>query len=154
MSGPSEQASIRIAPRAEEVPRLREWLAARLADRDADAHLAYSVQLCAEEIVTNIVTHGYDGEPSGMIDVRLDHGTARTTLVVEDDARPFDPTCVPAPPRPASLATAPIGGLGVHMVRQSSNAMDYARVSGRNRLAVHFDRVPAPIDSVPINKST
>ena len=54
----------------------------------------------------------------------------RVTII---DAGPtFDPTAAAAPDVGAPLEARPIGGLGLHLVRQSVDALRYARVAGHN----------------------
>ena len=59
-------------------------------------------------------------------------------LTIEDDGMAFDPTKVPPPAKPRSLDEAPIGGLGLHLVRQFSSGMEYERRGRTNHLVVRF----------------
>jgi anti-sigma regulatory factor (Ser/Thr protein kinase) len=63
-----------------------------------------------------------------------------TTLVarVVDNGRQFDPTQVPPPSMPASLAEAKIGDLGIHLMRSFASGMHYERRDGCNRLTLQF----------------
>jgi serine/threonine-protein kinase RsbW len=62
------------------------------------------------------------------------------TLVarVEDNGSAFDPTQVPRPPAPASLAEAKVGNLGIHLMRSFAGGMHYERRDSRNRLTMRF----------------
>jgi serine/threonine-protein kinase RsbW len=46
---------------------------------------------------------------------------------VGDNGGAFDPTQVPRPPVPASLAEAKVGNLGIHLMRSFANGMRYER---------------------------
>jgi serine/threonine-protein kinase RsbW len=102
------------------------------------AELIYRIAFCAEELVTNVIVHGHEPTAHGSIWVRLDVADGGATLTVEDHGQPFDPTTFPPPAKARSLEEAPVGGLGLHMVRQSSSGMQYRRLDGMNRLVVLF----------------
>ena len=60
-----------------------------------------------------------------------------------DDGRPFDPLSQPTPDLYADIADRPIGGLGVHLIRELAEEVAYARDDGQNilRIVLH---IPAP----------
>jgi serine/threonine-protein kinase RsbW len=51
---------------------------------------------------------------------------------VEDDATPFNPLEVPAPDLDRPLDERLVGGLGIHLVRQVMDGLDYQRLDGKN----------------------
>src|SRR5262245_60920868 len=57
---------------------------------------------------------------------------------IEDNGGAFDPTQVPRPPVPASLAEAKVGNLGIHLMRSFASGMHYERRDSRNRLTIRF----------------
>lgn len=97
---------------------------------------AYAVSLVMEELVTNVVRHAHDN-PSGhelCLDVALEAGKVR--IKSSDDGKPFDPTAAGPPERPASLAEATPGGLGLALVRTMAESWVYSRLEGRNVVEV------------------
>jgi len=124
-----------------DLDRLHPWLDAVTAHLPNAMRHAMGVAL--EEAVLNAATHGYPPDESGEITVE-----ARTThdgiaLVVEDTGRAFDPTTVPAPEPPASLADAEPGGLGLVLLRHYCEHIRYERAGQRNRLTMRFPFPPA-----------
>jgi anti-sigma regulatory factor (Ser/Thr protein kinase) len=98
----------------------------------------FALQICLEEAVTNIIRHGGSEEDSNkQIWVTISPAPSLVACL-EDEGPPFDPTKVPPPQQPASLEEAPIGGLGVHLIRRLTTAMHYERVRERNRLTLTF----------------
>lgn len=97
-----------------------------------------AVDLVLEELLGNTIRYGSAGRGAraSVTLAPLEHGLL---LVLEDDGRAFDPTAHPEPERPASLAAARIGGLGISMVRKVTRAMRYSRVAHRNRLEVELE---------------
>lgn len=98
----------------------------------------FDVELVFEEIVANIVRHGGAGTT---VAVELDVVGGDVVMTIDDDGAPFDPTGRPDPTLPKSLDDAPIGGLGLMMVRRAATEMRYDRTAEeKNRLTI---RIPA-----------
>jgi anti-sigma regulatory factor (Ser/Thr protein kinase) len=93
-----------------------------------DAHLAL------DEIVSNVIRHGSDAEQPCKISVVI--SLKRGTLVLEviDNAKAFDPLASVVPRTDAPLGERPIGGLGIHLVKQVMDELVYRRRAGRNHL--------------------
>jgi serine/threonine-protein kinase RsbW len=84
----------------------------------------FGVVLSVDEAATNIIVHGYQGQP-GQIDIEVKRDKTYLMIEMRDQALPFDPTRVPAPALTLPLDERPIGGLGIHLMRQYMDQMDY-----------------------------
>lgn len=121
-----------------ELERLSAWIEGIGREAALPAGTVFALQLCLEEAVANVVMYG--GMPEdALVDVRLSQSDGRLTAVIEDGARPFDPTQVPPRAKPTSLSETRIGELGVHLIRHYTSAMRYERQDDRNRLILYFD---------------
>jgi serine/threonine-protein kinase RsbW len=93
--------------------------------------------LILEELFTNTVAHGLEGEGATSIGIELSQGDGVLSLLYEDDARCFDPLprlhAVPERLN-APLEVRPQGGLGLHIVGQLVTSARHAYEAGRNRL--------------------
>lgn len=102
--------------------------------------LVLKLLLAVDEIVSNIVLHGYQDEPDPTLRIRAEIGDGRAVLEFLDQARAYDPISRPAPD---SLDQAPErrppGGLGVHLVKELSDEARYRRENGWNRVSVIFN---------------
>ncbi len=89
-----------------------------------------------DEVVSNIVKYGYGAGPSRPVDVglALEDGVLRVEIV--DQAAAFDPLARPAPDTAQSLEERPIGGLGIHIVKQLMDDVRYRREGGKNVLTL------------------
>jgi serine/threonine-protein kinase RsbW len=97
-----------------------------------------AIDLCIVELVTNIVNHSYRGRP-GEIRVELGFAPAGAVLTILDQGPAFDPLSVPAPVLADSIEDAQVGGFGIHLVRTSADACEYARRDGRNVFTARFE---------------
>ena len=95
---------------------------------------AFQLNLVLEELITNTMSHGHAAGTGGSIRVRLE----RTGDVVEadliDQGMAFDPRTLPDPALDTPLAERAVGGLGVFLVRQFVDELDYRREEGSNHL--------------------
>lgn len=113
-----------------------------VADRGIGAGEIYTIELVLEEILMNIVTHGFPQGGADDIDLVLEVGPAEIVLTFEDSGMAFDPLSMPTPPPPTALRDAPIGGRGLMLTRKAASRLDYRRVGARNRLTVGVARQP------------
>ncbi|MBX9698862.1 MAG: ATP-binding protein [Acetobacteraceae bacterium] len=117
--------------------RLAEYLrAAGLEER-----VVGRAELLLEELVTNVIRHGGLAAPeSARLTLTAAIGPDRACrLVFEDPGEPFDPLAGTLPQPPRRLEDAPLGGLGLVLLRRMAQDLAYARLpEGRNRLTLRL----------------
>ena len=97
---------------------------------------ALDVRLATEEVVTNVIEHGYAGA-GGPLTVRVHHEPARFVVVVEDRAPLFDPATIPLVETGAPIERRTIGGLGWHLATRVMDEVRHERAVPRgNRLTL------------------
>ena len=119
-----------------EIGRLAERVLAFGREHDLPEALVWELRLVLEEVVTNIISYGYDDQAGHAIVVSLVNSEQDITLSVSDDARPFNLLEHPVPDLEIPLEDRPVGGLGIHMVRRIMDEVDYNRTAGRNRVVM------------------
>jgi anti-sigma regulatory factor (Ser/Thr protein kinase) len=123
---------IRLKNQLPEIHRLAELVDAFFSDQGLPGKLSYNFNLAFDEIITNIVSYGYDDSDEHMIDVRLELVDGRVEAEVVDDAKAYDPLQAKEPDVNASLEDRPIGGLGVFFVKELMDDVRYRYENGRN----------------------
>ena len=136
------RAILHLTPRLSEVARLNEWLETGAAKASVPTRLVADMRLCLEEVITNVVSYAFDGIPDPALTVELDAGPDELTAVVVDNGHAFDPREHPLAPRLSKLETAPIGGLGIRLLRNTASALRYERLGELNRLTITCRRRP------------
>lgn len=98
--------------------------------------MAFQIELSLEEICVNIVNYGFDDDgDQHAIEVIVDSEPDALTMEIIDNGRAFDPlTETPDPDLDSTVGDRPIGGLGVYLVKQYMDDMQYRRADGRNHL--------------------
>ena len=100
------------------------------------ARCAFRLELVIVEVVTNIIDYADSPGAAGKITVQVTCEPGRIIAQVDDGGRPFDPTALPAHSQPASLEEAPIGGVGVHLIRSYTQQLEYRRIDQKNQLCM------------------
>ena len=128
--------SLCIQAELHELERMRRFVEARVAALNVDPSAGYDVLLAINEVVTNIIVHGYRGDQGA---IEIDIQPVGNTLVarLRDQARPFDPTQAPTPDVTMPLHLRPPGGMGIYMTRHLMDSMDYRTLDqGGNELTL------------------
>ena len=94
-------------------------LAAAVDEALADkVTLAFQVNLCLEELVTNIIKYGLKESPTHPIHVQIYQSERYLEIYLKDDAPEFNPFIdAPVPDTKLDVEERPIGGLGIHFVK-------------------------------------
>ena len=119
-----------------ELERLSQAVAAWCRENSVIADVEYQLNLALDEIVSNVIRHGWKDEGEHQLFVQVSRTESELTVEVEDDAAPFNPLEVPAPDISLPLQDRPIGGLGIHLVRQIMDGLEYRRQDGNNLLVM------------------
>ena len=129
--------SLRMAATREELPRIQAALEAFARDEGWPSRREFQIKLVIEEVVMNILSHGYEEGGEHDILIELASDAEKIGIEIVDDGRPYDPlTEAPAPDTEAPLADRPVGGLGVYLVCALMDEASYRREDNRNRLAL------------------
>lgn len=105
-------------------------------DPEADGACQDDLVQAVDEAATNTILHGYRGAP-GWVDVAVERIDDRLVITMEDEASTFDPTGVPAPDLSVPPDARRPGGMGIHLMRESTDALDHSpRPGGGNILTM------------------
>jgi serine/threonine-protein kinase RsbW len=130
-TGPSASSEIRIANRISEMERVTELVDSFGAHHNLANEVIVALNVSLDEILNNIISYGYEDAGDHDIMVRLELRGGNVEVVVQDDARPFNPLMVPPPDL---AAKSRLGGVGLHFVRNLTDRLEYARREGINEL--------------------
>ena len=95
-------------------------------------HVAYAVNLAIDEILTNTISYGYEDDERHQIEIIVQVEADALVVVMVDDSMPFDLALAPDRDLEASLEDTPLGGLGLFLVHQMMDSVEYRREEGCN----------------------
>lgn len=98
------------------------------------------VLLIAEEVVCNAIEHGFEAHRSHEIVIATAHTDSQLTIEFRDDGVAYNPLDRPSPDLDCDIDERPIGGLGVHLVRELADEVTYDRDGQHNVLRVVLHR--------------
>ncbi len=124
-----------IAARIPEIETACNFVAEEAGVAGMGDEAVYHCRISTEEIITNVIEHGYAGTP-GTIDVVCRHETHAFYVTVIDDAPAFDPLSLPDPDPLTPLWERQGGGWGFYFVKKFMDSVRYARSNNRNTLTL------------------
>jgi serine/threonine-protein kinase RsbW len=119
-----------------ELERMSEAVSAWCKSYAVSATAEFHVNLALDEIVSNVIRYGWKDNGEHQLHIRLSRSENEVRVEVEDDATPFNPLEVPAAEINRPLQERAVGGLGIHLVRQVMDGLDYRRLDGKNLLVM------------------
>ncbi len=102
----------------------------------------FLTDLVIEELVTNTIKYGYDDGDTHDIHVSVNFHKGCLRIEVRDRGNAFDPLAQEAPDLTLPTDERPIGGLGIHLVRQMTDDVHYER-RGEENVVVATKGFPA-----------
>ncbi|NDJ53790.1 MAG: SpoIIE family protein phosphatase, partial [Chloroflexi bacterium] len=118
------------------LPRLRQFAAESAQRLGASDALASVLKLIVDEIGTNVINYGYEGDATGEIRLKIWENGRGFTIQFEDEGQPFNPLTHPKPELEDDLDTRQTGGLGLYFVRELSDRLIYETDGIINRLTL------------------
>jgi anti-sigma regulatory factor (Ser/Thr protein kinase) len=124
-----------------EVAGLSKWVDQISSEIGLIATVRGELQVALEEVALNVITHGYgEGGVVKEFSISLEADSDFITAVVEDEAPAFDPTGRAEADLSLPPDHRPIGGLGIHLVKNLVESMHHERRGARNVLTLRFRR--------------
>lgn len=126
--------SLTITNTLSEITRLNAFVVSATQALHIETGLANKLKLAVEEAVTNIIDYAYPSDTKGNVDIMIEADASRIRFVITDSGFDFDPTSVSKVDTTLSVEERPIGGLGIFLVRNLMDSINYERIDGKNVL--------------------
>ena len=103
--------------------------------------LANKLKLAVEEAVVNVMEYAYPAGTTGDIHIHISSNGRRLKFVITDSGASFNPTEASAADTSLTAEERPVGGLGIFLVRNLMDSINYERIDGKNVLTLRKDYV-------------
>ena len=120
----------------QEVPRLNAFVEEVCQTVGFDDMVTMEIKLAVEEAVVNVMTYAYAPGQSGDVTIEAASNNVRMKFTIIDSGKPFDPTVQAEVDTTLSAKQRNIGGLGIHIIRQNMDSINYERIDGHNVLTL------------------
>lgn len=115
--------------------KLRDWVEGIADSLCTPLRAKHQILIAVDEIFTNIASYSYEGKPGfAGVSVDFDEEARELILTFEDEGVAYNPLEAREPDIEAALEEREIGGLGILMVRQLMDSVEYKREGNRNIL--------------------
>ncbi len=133
--GESLQRSITLPNDISTISQLSEFVETVCEEKGLDMALTMNLNLALEEAVVNVMSYAYpDSQGDVKVDIMIDDQKVVSTLT--DSGIPFDPTQKGDVDTTLPAEERPIGGLGIHLVKQIMDKVSYQYVGNQNILTL------------------
>ena len=119
-----------------QIPQLGDFVETVAKEMHLDYNLSLTLNLALEEAVTNVIMYAYPQGTDGLVDIEAILRPGILTFVISDSGTPFDPTSKPDVDITQGVEERPIGGLGIYLVRNIMDSVQYERSGGKNILTM------------------
>lgn len=99
-----------------------------------ESSVAKNLRLAVEESVVNVMSYAYPQNTVGNITVNANSDGYTLQFTITDSGVAFDPTEALVADTSLSASDRPIGGLGILLVRELMDSINYERINGKNIL--------------------
>jgi anti-sigma regulatory factor (Ser/Thr protein kinase) len=104
-----------------------------------NSNLSFKVQLCLDELLTNIIKYGYGENINDTISIKFYKMLNSLFIMISDQGNEFNPLTAKIPDINSPLEKREIGGLGVHFVKEMTKSQVYERKNGKNIFTIEFE---------------
>jgi serine/threonine-protein kinase RsbW len=94
----------------------------------------FHCQMAVDEACTNVIEHAYGGEDVGDIQITCTVEPGTCQVEVFDRGKPFIPEEIPEPSMQATIENLKPGGIGLHLMRQVMDTVEFSFTDAGNRL--------------------
>ena len=119
-----------------EVPKLNDFVGEVCETVGLNHEETMKVKVAIEEAVVNVMNYAYPPETKGDVTIEASSNDVRLKFTIIDSGKPFDPTVQASVDTTLSAKDRRIGGLGIHIVRQFMDSINYERIDALNVLTL------------------
>jgi len=122
--------------RTDDLSELRGYVSGIADAASLDKAEGFRLNLVLEEVVANVVNYAYPDGERGTVRIVSNRDGKDLCFTVTDSGIPFDPTAAPEPDLTLPPEKRPVGGLGIHLVREYMDSVRYERKDDQNILTL------------------
>jgi len=121
----SQRFQITRAAELESLQTFRDFITECCTQFDIPHDTVLDLKLAVDEACTNIITHGYKGMDPGSIILSFRIEPDRILVQITDFGHCFEPAEATMPDVEAALEDRELGGLGLYLIYQTMDNIDY-----------------------------
>ena len=119
-----------------EVKRFSSFIKSVTAKLEIEKSLAQQLRLAVEEAVVNVIDYAYPAGTDGDVTIKMMTDGHNLIFQIIDSGVSFDPTAKEKADITLSVEDRQVGGLGILLVRELMDSINYERIDGKNVLTL------------------
>jgi anti-sigma regulatory factor (Ser/Thr protein kinase) len=131
-----KKISISLINKYDEIPRVAEIIGKFGNSNNIEEKLLNQFFLSIDEVLTNIITYSFKDNNEHIIKLVVKLDSACLSVSIEDDGVAFNPLEQQGINTNLALEEKPIGGLGIHLVKNLTDEQYYERTECKNILTL------------------
>ena len=120
----------------QEVPKLNAFVEEVCQTVGFDDMANMQIKVAVEEAVVNVMKYAYPPGMHGDVTIEAASNDVRLKFTIIDSGTPFDPTVQSEVDTTLAAKDRKIGGLGIHIMRQNMDSINYERIDNLNVLTL------------------
>lgn len=120
--------------RYDSLEKISEFIQENTKDAGFDGFTSYTIETAVDEACSNIIEHAYGQENIGNIEISVSINPSNITIFIKDNGRPFNPKSIPKPNLSSNLYERKGDGLGLYMMKQWMDEVQFEFVDNTNVL--------------------
>ena len=120
-----------------EIHKIETVLRKFAKEHDISEEVMLDVNLALEEIFVNIISYAYDDNDEHNITVTIAMENEQLIAKITDEGKPFNLLDRPSPDIEQPIEERPNSGMGVLLVKELMDNVEYTRINGKNLLKLH-----------------
>ena len=124
-----------VLAKTENLEQVLEFVNGLLEEKNSPMNLVFELDIAVEELFVNIAHYAYTPE-IGEATIQVSFEEEDVVITFIDRGIPYNPWEKKDPDITLSLEERQIGGLGIYMVKNSMDEVDYAYIDGKNVVTI------------------
>lgn len=132
----ANELSFRLQSKLSELDRIAAIIHRFGEEHELPEKVVFALNLALDELITNSIKYGYKEDGEHTIAINLSYVPGEIILLIEDDGGPFNPLEASRPDIQCPIEEREVGGLGLHLLRNLMDEIDYERRHGKNLVRI------------------
>lgn len=133
----NECKEIRLPATIDNISTVMSFVDAELEKRNCPEEEKIKIDVAIDEVFANIASYAYaPAEGEATVKVEFTEEPLQVTIIFIDNGKPYNPLLKDDPDTTLSAEERAIGGLGIFIVKQSMDSVEYSYEEGCNVLKI------------------
>lgn len=127
MDNHNYQKSLLVSNKIDELSKVAQFIEELGESWSLPDSLTANLNLVLEEAISNTILYGYEDTDIHTIEIIFNKSESQISITIKDDGLEFDPTKKGDPDTSLTAEERPIGGLGIFLIKQLMDKVQYLR---------------------------